>query len=329
MIVALSGYYGVGNVGDEAILLAITRELKRLGHVPIVLSQNPQHTSKTFGVSSAHARNILALWRTLNKADAVLSGGGGLLQDKTSRRTLQYYLTIIRFAKWRKKRVAVFNQSIGPLSSEGEKAVSQTLQGVKAIVRDSSSVAYLEQLGVKASLGGDPALLLDPKEFGELPDWDDQSVVLAPRGGQPGATARLVELGQHLANAGRKVIALSFQPGVDTPELEAMKLIPGVKLEETDDPVKALLRISSAGMVVGVRLHAVILAAAAGTPFVGVSYDPKVAGFCQDAKAPSVGTDFDVQSVLKMVLERQAPDWEAVQAMRDRARASFKQALRS
>ena len=328
MIVALSGYYGVGNVGDEAILLAITRELKRLGHVPIVLSQNPAHTSATFKVASVHARNPLQLWGAVNKADALLSGGGGLLQDKTSRRTLQYYLAIIRLARWRKKRVAVFNQSIGPLSPEGEKAVGKALEGVKAIVRDSQSVAYLERIGVGASLGGDPALLLEPKDFGTPPDWDDNSVILAPRGGQPGATARLVELGQQLVKAGRKVIALSFQPGVDTAELETMKLIPGVTLEETDDPVKALLRISGAGMVVGVRLHAVILAAAAGTPFLGVSYDPKVTGFCDDAGAPSVGTDFDVQAVLKQVLERQAPDWNAVQAMRDRARASFKQALR-
>ena len=253
----------------------------------------------------------------------MLSGGGGLLQDKTSARTLTYYLAIIRLARFLGKKVAIFNQSIGPLSSSGEKSVSSALKGINAIVREKTSQAYLERLGIPTKLGGDPALLLEAKKVAR----DANTVVLAPRGGQPGATAKLAELAKQLVSSGKRVIALSFQPGVDTNELEAFKNIAGVTLEETADPDRALELIASAGAVVGVRLHAVILGAAAGTAFYGISYDPKVAAFCQDAGALSLGTDFEVPVLLKAILEQQQPDWNAVNAMRDRARVSFTMAL--
>ena len=323
MKVVLSGYYGFANTGDEAILLAITRELKRLGHTPIVLTQTPSDTAQKYGVISKARMQPLELLSALWSSDALFSGGGGLLQDKTSARTLTYYLTIIRIARFLGKKVAIFNQSIGPLSENGEKHVSSALKGINAIVREKTSQAYLERLGIPTKLGGDPALLLEAKAVTR----DVNTVVLAPRGGQPGATAKLAELARELLKNGKRVIALSFQPGVDTSELEAFKTIPGVQLEETADPDRALELIASAGAVVGVRLHAVILGAAAGTAFYGISYDPKVAAFCQDAGALSLGTDFEVPVLLKAILEQQQPDWNAVNAMRDRARASFLMAL--
>lgn len=323
MKVVLSGYYGFANTGDEAILLAITRELKRLGHTPIVLSQTPSDTAQNYGVKSAARMQPLELLGALWGADALLSGGGGLLQDKTSARTLTYYLTIIRIARFLGKKVAIFNQSIGPLSTSGEKSVASALKGINAIVREKTSQAYLERLGIPTKLGGDPALLLEAKPVTR----DANTVVLAPRGGQPEATLRLAELARALLKNGKRVIALSFQPGVDTNELEAFKTITGVQLLETADPDRALELIAGAGAVVGVRLHAVILGAAAGTAFYGISYDPKVAAFCQDAGALSLGTDFEVPVLLKAILEQQQPDWNAVTAMRDRARMSFLMAL--
>jgi polysaccharide pyruvyl transferase CsaB len=325
MKVVLSGYYGFANTGDEAILLAITRELKRLGHTPVVLSQTPADTAQKYGVSSYGRMKPLELLAALWSSDALLSGGGGLLQDKTSARTLTYYLAIIRIARFFGKKVAIFNQSIGPLSSDGEKSVASVLKGINAIVREKTSQTYLERLGIPTKLGGDPALLLEAKKVTR----DANTVVLAPRGGQPGATAKLAELARELLKNGKRVIALSFQPGVDTNELETFKTISGVQLLETADPDRALELIASAGAVVGVRLHAVILGAAAGTAFYGISYDPKVAAFCQDAGALSLGTDFDVNVLLKAILEAQQPDWNAVNAMRDRARASFSMALMS
>lgn len=323
MKVVLSGYYGFANTGDEAILLAITRELKRLGHTPIVLSSDPIATTREYNVQSTHRMRPLELLGAIAGADALLSGGGGLLQDKTSRRTLTYYLWIIRIAKMLGKRVAVFNQSVGPLSPEGGRAVSSALKNVTAIVRDTGSVKTLQEMGVKSILGGDPALLL------EAPDVirDEKLVVIAPRGGQSGATARLVQLAARLIESGHRVLALSFQPVVDTPEIDAFRTVPGVEIAETADPKRALEWIAGAGAVIGVRLHAVILGAAVGTRFYGIAYDPKVAGFCTDANAPYHGVDFDIPSLEREILDGRTPDWSAVNTMRERCRASFGIAL--
>ena len=318
----LSGYYGFANTGDEAILLSITSELKALGHEVTVFSNTPALTSSQYGVKALGRMKPFDLLLGLLGTDALLSGGGGLLQDKTSSRTLTYYLALIRLAKFLGKRVAVFNQSIGPLSQHGEARVAAALRGVTAIVRDTGSRDLLERLGVKARLGGDPALLLTARAG--IPR-DEDLVVIAPREGQREATARLVEVAKRLVAAGRRVIALGFQPGWDDAELEPFKDVASV--ETTADPARALEIIASSGAVIGVRLHAVILGAATRTPFYGVSYDPKVKGFCRDAGALEVSTDFDVDALTTAVLERRAPDWAAVEQMRTRASASFGWAL--
>jgi polysaccharide pyruvyl transferase CsaB len=323
VIVALSGYYGFDNTGDEAILLSITRELKQLGHTPLVLSNTPTATAQTYGVQAAHRMKPFELLAALWRCDALLSGGGGLLQDKTSRKSLDYYLWVIRLARLLGKKVAVFNQSIGPLSTEGGQVVSSALKNLKAIVRDTQSVSTLAGIGVKAMLGGDPALLLEPNNQTR----EEQLIVIAPRGGQPEATKRLVKLAESLVTSGHKIMALSFQPGVDTAEIEAFRHLPNTRLEETADPQHALDLIASAGAVIGVRLHAVILGAAAGTRFYGIAYDPKVAGFCADASAPSYPVDFALQDLQRDILMCRAPNWTAVHMMRERCRTSFQLAL--
>ncbi|MGY2895972.1 polysaccharide pyruvyl transferase CsaB [Deinococcus sp. UYEF24] len=323
MKITVSGYYGFHNTGDEAIALAISRELAARGHSALLLSREPEHTRLAYGCASAARMNPLALLQSLLGAQMLWSGGGGLLQDKTSARNLTYYLALIRGAHLLGRRVVVFNQSIGPLSLEGGARVARVLsQGrTNVIVRDRASLETLEHLGVKARLGGDPALLLTPDA--EIVA-DRNTVVLAPRGDVHDANAGLKELTRSLQERGRRVVALSFHPSVDD---EAARSLGADEVISTSDPALALNTIAAAGYVVGVRLHAVILAAAAGVPFTGVSYDPKVAGFCTDAGAPSVPITFEAAQVCGLVMKNTAPDWAQVQAMQTRARESFGWAL--
>ena len=314
MNILLSGYYGFDNTGDEAILLAITRELVARGHRVNVLSNAPGETARTYGVRAAPRLHPLSLLSAVASCDLLLSGGGGLLQDGTSARTLTYYLGLIRLAKRLGKKAAVFNQSAGPLSAAGGRRVALALRGVPTIVRDKGSLETLRALGVAAQLGGDPALLLEPGRVSR----DPARVVLAPRGGQRGATEKLAEVANRLRQRGREVVALSLQPQLDDPEARLI----GGELVSTNDPQVALDTIAGASYAIGVRLHAVILAAAAGVPFAGVSYDPKVAGFCADAGAAHHPTDLDVDALLGEIGTR-LPDWDAVAAMRARARESF------
>ena len=323
MKITVSGYYGFHNTGDEAIALAISRELRARGHSPLLLSHAPDHTRRAYGCASSARMNPVALLRSLLGAQMLWSGGGGLLQDKTSVRNLTYYLALIRGAHLLGRRVVVFNQSIGPLSLEGGARVARVLnqRRTNIIVRDRASLETLQHLGVQARLGGDPALLLSP---GATVQRDRNTVLLAPRGDVSDANAGLKELTRSLQQKGRRVVALSFHPSVDD---RAAYSLGADEVISTSDPVTALDTIAAAGYVVGVRLHALILAAAAGVPFVGVSYDPKVAGFCADAGAPSVPTSFEAAQVCGLVMKNTAPDWAQVHEMKTRARDSFVWAL--
>ena len=317
----MSGFYGFGNTGDEAIALAISRELRAAGHVPTLLSQTPAQTAQLYSCRSAARMGPLALLKAVAGCEVLLSGGGGLLQDKTSARNLTYYLGVIRLARWLGKRPVVFNQSIGPLSASGSAQVARALRGLRVIVRDRRSLETLAALGIEALLGGDPALLLRPSE-GLV--RDEKMVVLAPRGDVPDATERLQALARDLRAQGRRVVALSFYPHEDNAAAHALG---ADEVVSTTEPQVALDLIAAAGAVAGVRLHALILAAAAGTPFVGLSYDPKVGGFCADAGAISVPTDVDPAVLTPLLDPHRQPDWEAIRAMKTRAQESFAWAL--
>ena len=175
MVVGVAGYYGFRNAGDEAILEAIARELKARGHEVVALSGDPKRTREDHGLRAYHRLNPLALLR----ADLWLLGGGGLLQDATSALSLTYYLSVLRLARLFRKRVVVFNQSLGPLSPWGERRVRKALQGVPVILRDQDSLEYARRLGIPAALGADPALLLPPPP---VPREEDLVLVI-PRAG--------------------------------------------------------------------------------------------------------------------------------------------------
>ncbi len=317
MRIAVSGFYGFGNTGDEAIIQAIVAELQRRGHVPVVLSHTPKQTAQQYGCEAAARMNPLSLARTISSCDVLLSGGGGLLQDKTSQRNLMYYLGLIRLARLLGKRTVVFNQSIGPLSEAGGRQVGGALGGVRAIVRDQQSLETLAHLGIMARLGGDPALLLTPTS-GHHTD----GVVIAPRGDVHNSLGALQTLTRQLQAEGRRVVALSFYPHEDD---SAASSLGADQMVSATSPQQALDIIAASQQVIGVRLHALILAAAAGVPFVGLSYDPKVSGFCADAGAPYLPTSASAQEMAQAMT--QTPDWAAVAAMKERAGKSFDWAL--
>ncbi len=318
MVVALGGYYGFKNAGDEAMLLSLVSELKRRGHEPWVLSAAPGETAREYEVQAFPRMRPLSLFRVFRRADYFLLGGGGLFQDRTSKRSLAYYLGLLRLARFLKTPAAAFGVSLGPLSPAGERAVARTLRSLPLVVRDRRSQAYARRLGLEAELGGDPALLLPAPELAREPGL----VLLIPRYQVP--VEPLVAAAERLHKLGFPVLALALQPGRDEAVLEAFR---GIPKEATGDPKRALYLIRSAEYVVSARLHGMVLAAAAGTPYAGIAYDPKVEGFAEDTGAPLLPLRPDPREVVALVQSGRAPDWRAVNAARRRVRASLDRLL--
>ena len=163
--ILISGYYGFDNIGDESILRAVINGIRE--RVPdcrlTVLSHAPAATREKYGVEAVDRMAPLEILRAIKRCDMLISGGGSLLQDVTSSKSLQYYLAIIRLAKHYRKKVFIYSQGIGPIDRPANRrATAMVLRTVDGIaVRDERSANLLEEIGVppeKVVITADPVL---------------------------------------------------------------------------------------------------------------------------------------------------------------------------
>lgn len=312
MRVLVSGYLGFGNLGDEAIFAGLARGLAARGHEVTALSASPVATRAAHAVTARH--RLRGLPWALGATDALVSGGGGLLQDATSRRSLTYYLGVIRAARATGARVAVFAQSVGPLSPRGRRAVGRALAGLPIAVRDEASQRLLAELDLHAALVADTALTLP------MPTVRCRGgLLLVPRADVPGARAALDAVARDAAAAGTPVGVLPLQRGADEVDADAVAAAPGVERRAADGPEAALARCAEVDTVVSVRLHGLILALRAGRAHVGVAYDPKVAGFAAQSGAAVVPVPVDPAALRAAVAGASPPDEARRRALLARA----------
>lgn len=299
----LSGYYGFGNLGDEALLSVIVSELKSrypYGEID-VLSAKPEETAHELHVDATPRWDAKAVRHAIERADVVLSGGGGLLQNATSLRSLVYYAGIIRAATRANRKAMIFAQSIGPLDFWGRTLVKECCKGVgAATVRDKRSMQVLAPLlgsGTRLERTADPVFLYDaPIDEVDLaaeglgPETDPLVVVSVRKAN--GVKDRLDVLARavdRLAHAhGARVAFLpiggSGDAEISTLVIRKCKSAPVLLPECSLERAANIIRRSKA--VLGMRLHALILAARYAVPFLAIPYDPKVVALCEELAYP-------------------------------------------
>ena len=150
--VVLLGYYGYGNAGDEAILQTIYTNITQADKDVSVtaLSIDPGATSRRYGCRAVDRFSPLSVFRALLGSDALVLGGGSLLQDLTSTRSLIYYLTIIRAAELFGKKIMVYANGIGPISRPFNRRLVRRILGRADVItlRDAASADELRKMGV-------------------------------------------------------------------------------------------------------------------------------------------------------------------------------------
>ena len=292
----LSGYYGFGNFGDEALLRIFVDawHRRRPGDEITVLSEHPDETRRTFGVAAVPRMAWSAVASAVRGADVVVSGGGGLLQSATSLRSLLYYSSIIREARRAGRKAAIFAQGIGPLNYFGREVVKRACAGVDlACVRDETSQGTLQALlpNVKVRLSADPVFLApgEPapaarellEREGLREGIGDVVAVVVRRGpALDQVMEKLAAVVDRLAlERGAHVVFVPLQPPHDADAAAAVirrcKSTPVLLGGGYDlSAMTALLARCSA--VISMRLHALILAARLGVPFLSVPHDPKI-----------------------------------------------------
>lgn len=313
MTVLISGYYGSGNIGDEAVLAGILEGLHQVGvdASVTVISGDPARTAREHpGVKTVGRMAFCGIIRAILGADLLISGGGSLFQDVTSARSAYYYLMILRLAQMLRRKTMIYAQGIGPLRRPHIRAaVADALSKADAItVRDRDSALLLQQMGVyrEARVCADPSFLVEPdldaadriiRDAG-LNGRDLVGVSLRPWPGHAGWLARAAQtIVDTCRGIGATPVFIPMQEPADAAFGEA-----AISLSHGGDPRVAKGLVARCSLVVGMRLHSLIFAAGTGVPFVPITYDPKVASFASEmgAAAVSIG-DRDLDALAETI----------------------------
>ena len=306
--IVISGYYGFDNCGDEAVLLSIIHCLKQLRpDVRItVLSGNPEKTRNLYGVEAVNRWNPIIIKRELLTSSLLISGGGSLLQDVTSAKSPLYYLGVIMFARFLRKKVMIYSQGIGPLTGKKNRArVKKALNNCQSItVRDNRSAELLKELGVNRDIHVtcDPVMALSRDDvetnavFEELRELGIFANSCVPRKPLLVASIRSWEDDRHIApiaelldaQAGKGwdilLVPAHYPCDMEVNVKLRARMATNPHIIERCLTAREFLALTSvADKVFSMRLHGLICAVAVGTPALGLSYDPKVDAFMEQA----------------------------------------------
>lgn len=324
----LSGYYGYNNIGDEAILRALVAGIKQTvpnAHIT-VLSGMPRRTMDELNVHAIHRMDPANILIELARTDLFISGGGSLLQDVTSKRTIPYYLGLLQLAEFFPCKTCFLSQGVGPVnSSYFRRRIARVLETLDYVsVRDEKSQTFLQELGVEnVELTADPVFFLQKESqkrireiliaehipFNEqglwlgvnLRPWQNDQKIL-----DEVSAALLHIIDEYKIN----ILLVPFHFSADFPLLkslsEKINQPEYVHLIENEYTPEEILGIcNQVGLLLGMRLHSLIFAARNKRPFVGISYDIKVDSFLEQfGMVPACHTEnVDAEKIYRAVSE--------------------------
>ena len=279
----LCGYYGMGNAGDEALLMSLLQMLPESVE-PIVLSGDPQATKKQYKVASYHRKSTFTILKVLQQSDVFIWGGGSLMQDATSLASPVYYAGLMALAQQRGLKTIAWAQGIGPLNKSFTRWLTkQVLLGCSGIsVRDAASAKLLSNWQIEPIVAPDPVWALASEPAPALEDITKPKVAVVLRSHPLLTPDRLQTLIEAIADFQAKtntfILIVPFQPARDSAIASkvAARLNGAHKIITIDNPRQLIGLFKEVKMTIGMRLHSLIMAAASGCSCFALSYDPKV-----------------------------------------------------
>ena len=295
----LCGYYGFGNVGDDALLRASISRLSE-GEDVIALTKNGRRDEPRFGIACVRRTSPWAIRTAMRDASRLVLGGGTLLQDGTSLRSLLYYTALLVYAKRRGLRIELWGNGLSlPRTAPGERMLRCGLAHCDRIgLRDKPSLLLASRLLRKV----DTVLIAEEDLARRTPPCSRERLaylkqrlglcdlpcgyaIVAPKGGEQRGMCGLMRQWLALLRAeGTMLLFVPMLPREDevlcrrwAREMEGICVPPGSLCASDLVGLAAESRI-----VCGMRLHALVFAASAMTPFVGFGADTKVETFCRE-----------------------------------------------
>jgi len=312
-VLVYGGWFGSGNLGDEAILIGVRNILKK--HLPearlTALSIDPDYTERTCGVEAVKLespRTVIKNRRTyfdlFKEAKACIVTGGTPFYDYGHlSRIIHMGLPSIK-----EKKLICFGVGSKPIKSLKGREIT------RRILRHSLSISTRDQpskdilMGVmrnsrngrlpRVNLTGDSGLFLDstlrvngkgdtvyfcPRRLMDANkklyhEKIDIQAISRVRHMQAIAADGLVDMGY-------EVVFMPFHTVYPDDDFEEIRVIRNLMKRESQvtprpcSPETGLRMIGESAMVVGMRLHSLVLAASCGVPFTSIEYDIKIGGF--------------------------------------------------
>lgn len=310
MKLVICGNYGATNIGDEAILegiLTLIKDVDPAAHIT-VFSANPADTIARHGVKSVHllpagprsflrglfGGGMMKTFKVLKECDGFILGGGGLLSDEKPMAMVIWPLQAA-FASLLRKPVFCLGQSVGPLKTFFGRRMARGIysKALLASVRDTASRKVLHDLGIPAcTVLADPAFAIHLHHA--VQTQRENMVILSLRNWPANASVNMYKLFAHFtewlwSEYGFKTMLMPFSGGIENDTQLLYNIFTHVTKKEavevfeyTGDYGKVLELISRSKAVVGMRLHSLIFATLAQTPFLALSYSDKVKNLAFD-----------------------------------------------
>lgn len=295
---AIFGYIGFGNLGDEATLSSLLMGLAKWlpTYEPVVLSRSPYQTEKDHKTHTFSRTNFKTVYRILRRCRLLIGCGGSLLQDATSLRSLIYYTALILTAKRLDCKVALIGQGLGPLERRtGQWLTSRALNTCDLITfRDANALAVARSIApnsdatAAATVTADIAFGLSmdfkvsqtpicgPSRIGiVLRPWHDIERII----NHVGAALNMLH-----SQANAQFILIPFQGGTDEViHRHLLSKLPSKATTMQPAPTISTIpdQLRQCDLLIGMRLHSLIFASMTGVPFVAIDYDPKTSAFAQ------------------------------------------------
>jgi len=352
--ILISGYYGFNNAGDDVVLYGIISSLRReQPNISLaVLSNQPERTEALFGIPAYNRWSVATIVRELKRCDLLVMGGGTLMQDVTSPRSVLYYLGIVTIAKLLGKPVVFYAQGFGPiLKPFSRHMIKRVVNRVDVItVRDHESGEDFKACGVTDApvyVTADPALTIHPDDVSDEPGkrllsamFDDLTrplVAISVRDWKQEQQFKqiIAEAADMFRERGWNVLFLPMHyPSDLSPSREIMALMNQEGARLIEEPITfhdIMSLIKQCSYVVGMRLHSLILACMLKIPFTGISYDPKIDRFVERAGMPCAGhiRDLERETFLRQLTEHLEDLPREQQVIQERSRLLAREAMRS
>jgi len=300
--VLLCGYYGYENMGDDLLLLSSARKARQKNSdiTVCVLTDKGRCDNDRFCERCAPRKNIFCVVFEMTKADTVVFGGGTLLQNATSNRSLLYYLFILRCAQIMGIRTELWGNGIGEIKGNLYRRVTAKALACCAYVgvRDKlslvrvarllqeyghtlGSIEYTRDLALGYSRENSYIGKMLLSELGILPN--QRFAVVIVRGKEDGSVRNvMISFLDGLKKSGIKLVFVAMFPDEDMELCRQISEQLSGTFAENLSPGDLFGLIKNAYVVCSMRYHGLVLAADAAVPFVGFGKEEKIAEFCKE-----------------------------------------------